>query len=130
VPNVGAFVDVEQFLIDNLSIGVPVSTRIPTSNPKPARFVRVIRTGGTRQTRVSDRPIVTIEAFAQTETGASGLLSDLRSAMAALEGRAIAGVTVYDVAEVGGPVNLPHPTVTDRQRYTATFEIQIRGVLT
>ena len=127
--NVAAFVDAEAFLIANLAMGVPVSTKIP-ADPKPAQFIRVQRTGGTRQNRVSDRPLLAVEAWAPTAPQASALMTDLRSAMAALEGRAIAGVTVYDVAEVGGPVNLPHPTVTDRQRYTATFEIQIRGVLT
>lgn len=129
MPNVGAFVDAEAFLVANLSVGVPVSTGMP-ADPKPPRFVRVQRIGGTRQTRVSDRPMLAVEAWATTAPLASALMTTVRQALAGLEGRSVAGVTVYDVSEVGGPVNLPHPTVTDRQRYTATFEIQIRGVLT
>lgn len=126
MPKTLTFGDVEALLVANLNVGVPVATRIPANTP-PA-FVRVIRTGGVQQSRISDRPIVTVEAFAQTGTAAWALIQECRSAMFELANSVVAGHTVYDVVEVGGPVNLPHPPV-DRQRYTATFEIQIRGVL-
>jgi hypothetical protein len=131
-PEVIVFPDVEQVLCDWLTTAltahgqaVPVSTRIP--NPRPAKFVRLIRTGGTvGPVLVLDGPIVAIEAWAATESQAAALLQLTRGLIATLPGQDIGGVTFYRVTEVGGPGNLPDP-VSDQARYTYTVSILLRG---
>ena len=124
------FPDAEQVLCDWLEpalaargTAVPVTTRVPS--PRPARFVRVIRTGGVRATLVTDAPQVTVESFAGTEAAAAALAQLCRALLNAAPGQ-VAAAVVYKVVELAGPQNLPDP-LTDQIRYTQTFEIHLRG---
>lgn len=98
-----------------------VATSVP--NPRPAEFVRVIRTGGTRQTTATDAAQITIESFAQTETAAERKLAEIR---ADIFERAN-GRDARAVEELSGPANLPDP-LTGQPRYIQTFIIHLKGV--
>lgn len=98
--------------------------KMGTKTPEtiPAKFLKVIRTGGTNETMVSDRPQITLEAYAKNEVDAAALLSTARAWLNAADGM------IFGVVELGGPVNLPDPT-TSHIRYTMTFWLRIRGVV-
>lgn len=97
---------------------------VPTTRPK--RFVRVIRTGGQR-TLVVDNATLAIECWADDSSAAERLAALVRALVHAMRGTTISGATVYDVAEFGGPANLPDPT-SDQARYTMTESVGVRGV--
>ncbi|CAM5362512.1 hypothetical protein GCM10010329_85140 [Streptomyces spiroverticillatus] len=102
---------------------VPVVSRVPST--RPARFVRVRRVGGTRQTVVSDRPRLDVHAWAATEGEASDLAELVRAVLSQMPGQR-GGVTVYRVTEVGGPMWLPDDK-TGSPRYAFAVEIHMRG---
>ena len=63
-------------LLRNPLLGVTVVADIPSS--RPAEFVRVIRTGGPRETLRSEAGIYAIEAWAQKKARAVELANKLR----------------------------------------------------
>ena len=120
------FVDAEAILCGYLEdrVGVPVQTEVP--NPRPASFVRVIRTGGPRLNQVADNPQLTIEGWAATETAAHDLLQLARSHVHGLAGTVQGDVAIYRVNEFAGPANFPDPE-TGQARYSFTVQIAMRG---
>lgn len=106
--------------------GIHVGTRVPDT--RPARFVRVDETGGTRN---PDRGIpvadtqVTVEAWAASQEAARDLAQLCRALIWAARDADLA-VTVYTVAEVAGPNHFPDPE-SDQERYTATYLVAYRG---
>ena len=108
---------VRQYLLP-LMPGVKIATRVP--NPRPGSWLRVMRTGGARESRFVDRPQITLEGWGPDETTASKLLDTARTWINA------AGGQLFGVEEVGGPANLPDPT-TAQIRYTMTVWVRIRG---
>lgn len=98
--------------------GTRVATRVP--NPRPASWLRILRTGGARESRFVDRPQITLEGWAQDEETALKIVNDARTWLNA------AGGQVFGVEEVSGPANLPDPT-TAQIRYTMTVWVRIRG---
>lgn len=124
--DVASFIDVEQWLVDNLGNG-PVSTKPPTQ--RPTTFTRVLVTGGPgRVNRISETVTVSIESYAATETAAQDLAQAHRSQINGWQGKAIGGAHVKTVTEDSRPGNLPHPTIPGA-RYVQQFSIHIRGVL-
>lgn len=118
---VASFVDVEDFLVDQLSASTSVGGSLP--------FTRVIRTGGPgRRTRVSDQATVSVESWASKETAAERLANTNRQALNELQGAVVGDVNVKSVEENSSPGNLPHPTIVGF-RYVQSFDIHIRGVL-
>lgn len=103
---------------------VPAGTRVP--NPRPATFLRLDRTGGPRQTLVSDAAQVTVESWAASEAAAHDLAQLARAVLHTLPGTVVDGVAVYRVDEVSGPANLPDP-LSDQARYSQTFAVHVRG---
>jgi hypothetical protein len=101
-----------------LMTGTKIATRVP--NPRPASWLRVMRTGGARESRFVDRPQITLEGWGPDEDTASKLLNRARTWLNA------AGGQIFGVEEVGGPANLPDPT-TAQIRYTMTVWVRIRG---
>ncbi len=97
---------------------VKIATRVP--NPRPASWLRIMRTGGARENRFVDRPQLTLEGWGPDEDSASKILEDARTWLLA------AGGQIFGVEEVGGPANLPDPT-TAQIRYTMTLWVRIRG---
>jgi hypothetical protein len=104
----------------NYMPAVKMGTKTPAT--MPATFLKIIRTGGTRETLISDRAQITLEAYAVKETEAINLLSTARAWLNAADGM------IFGVTELGGPVNLPDPT-TSNIRYTMTLWVRIRGVV-
>jgi hypothetical protein len=118
--------DAEQLFVDYLGpvLGVPVGTKAPGG---ATSFVRLVRTGGPRTTPVSDRPQITFDAYAPLGSAAWELADKARMAVYAIAGTVLGGVSVKDVAEVGGPANLPDPVFPDLSRYSFTLAIHLRG---
>lgn len=122
--------DVEQLVIDALDAdfattyadhenGIPpAGTKTP--NPRPTWFVRVMRSGGPRETLISENAWVILEAWAGTEQDAIDLLNRARAVLAAQDG------PLFGYGESGGPTNLPDPR-TDQIRYTALVTVRARG---
>jgi hypothetical protein len=118
--------DAEQLLIDYLTplLSVPVGVK---ASPAP-EFVKVIRTGGPRATPVSDRPQLTFEAYAKRGSRAWALAEDTRTSVFEMAGTIVAGVSVKEVEEIGGPSSLPDPTFPDHARYTFTIALHLRAI--
>jgi hypothetical protein len=102
----------------------PVHARVP--NPRPAAFVRVRRLGGPRSNYVTDLPMLTFEAWANSDHAAEALAQRARARLHSIVGEVVDGVPVYQVIETGGPVSLPDPT-SDQDRYTFTAQVGMRG---
>lgn len=101
---------------------VPVGTRPP--DPRPADgFIVVRRTGGVTHTPVTDAALLAVEAWADRESLAYELARIARAVLGAAPGQ-LGGVCL--VREAAGPANLPDP-VSPLARYTATYEVHIRG---
>lgn len=107
-------------------LGVRAATGVP--DPRPATFVQAERTGGVRRTRKSDRPTVTITAWAPTRSEARQLLRRARTLLLSLrrEHLPISGATVYAVAELGGPHNDPDP-VSGSPRQSLVLSLHVGG---
>lgn len=104
--------------------GVPVVEKVPAEHP--ARFVRLVRTGGASVWPVVDRAMITVEAWATSDKAADALAQAVRAVIKAMRGTVVAGIPVYTVVEFSGPANVPDP-VSRRPRFTWTVEIGLRG---
>lgn len=120
------FPDVEQGLIDYLDafLARPIVGAIP--NPRPARFTRIIRTGGPRSSIVTDGAQVTVESWGGTDTQAVADAQEVRAYINALINEQIADRVVSRVEELSGPGNLPDPA-SAQHRYVQSFRIHVRG---
>lgn len=100
-------------------------SKIPAS--RPAKFVRVLRTGGVFDF-VIDRAQITLEAWADKAADAMALMQLTRGLMHAIDRVTVSGVTYqfYDPQEFSGPANLPDPE-SGQERYTETFSVGVRA---
>jgi hypothetical protein len=105
-------------LLRNPLLGVPVVADIPATRPN--EFVRVIRTGGPRETMCSEAALLAIEAWALSKSRASQLAREARAVIFAADGQ------LFGPREVAGPAYLPDPT-SAQIRYTMTVQIRVRG---
>jgi hypothetical protein len=103
---------------------VPVSTRIP--NPRPATFLRVMRTGGPRVSLTVDAPQITFEAWANSEQDAHDLAAQVRALVNAAAGQTAGAAQIVKVTEMGGPAWLADPT-SSQPRFTWTVQMRVRG---
>lgn len=103
-----------------LPAGLYVGTVIPPT--RPAEFIRVMRTGGAKETVRSEAAQITVEAWAGTEARAFDLLSTARAILNAADAQ------LFGVREFSGPANLPDPT-TAQIRFTMSFQIRARGTV-
>lgn len=94
--------------------------------PRPGRAVALYRVGGTRRGVVVDQPRLVVDAWGETPEDAHDLLMLARALIAAVEGRTVAGVQFYRVAESGGPVDSPDPE-SDQARWSYQPELAVRG---
>lgn len=121
------FDDVEGILRETFEVqlrnrmpGVESVNDIP--NPRPKEFLRTIRTGGPRETLVTERAQISLEGWAQTKERAIAILNLGRAILNAQEGM------IFGVTEYGGPVNLPDE-ISNQVRYTQTFGVRARGTV-
>lgn len=105
-------------------LGAIVLPRVP--NPRLAEMVVVRRTGGVRLNLVADDAVLTVEAWAASDEAAHDLAQEARGYLHAMRGEVIEGVTVYRIADVGGPAFLPDPD-SDVPRYTFSVSAAMRG---
>lgn len=103
---------------------VPVRKNVP--NPRPARFVRVFRTGGPKQGHVVDAAQMTIECWANRDEDAAALAGIVRALVNAMRGEVLDGVQCYRVDEFSGPADLPDPE-SAQPRMTWTVAVWLRG---
>lgn len=100
---------------------VKVYTKVPAT--RPAKFVRVWRTGGAATNRVLERPLITVQAWAGNSVDASALLGDCREA---LLHDGFDMTLVRAVEEVTGPYFDPDPS-TGADRYSLTVQLSVRA---
>jgi hypothetical protein len=98
---------------------VKVATKRTTNSP--ADLVRITRTGGSVESRVSDVATVTYECWAATDDRAAELARMVRADVQALD----QGVLKWR-AEVSGPAYFPHPD-TNLSRYQLTQSVAVVG---
>lgn len=103
--------------------GVTVLSRTP--NPRPAEFIRIERIGGIPRSRFIDRPRIDVECWSGSEEGAEALMSTARGYVHAIAGKR-GTTTVYDLAEVSGPMWLPD-SESGQPRYSFAVEFSARG---
>jgi hypothetical protein len=120
------FPDVEAMLVGWVPSVLPVlcSTRVP--NPRPSRWVRIVRTGGPSTMLVVDQAQITVECWNDDIVGASDDARTLRAALRGLQASTVGDVQVVRVREWGGPANLPDAH-SSQPRYTWTVSIDVRG---
>lgn len=102
---------------------VTVGTKIPRSqNGKPAgEFIRLIATSPTSETVKTTSWMLTVEAWAQTESRAQYLLAVATSIL--LDSRGL----LFHGEQVGGSGNDPHPDFPLYARYSTTIHIRSRN---
>lgn len=98
-----------------------VGTRLP--NPRPTKFVRVQRTGGTQQNMIQERPVLLLECWGGTDTEAWLLAKTCHEALQGRTPLEHNGVELED-RSVSSPVNYPDPS-TASPRYTFTLETTV-----
>jgi len=126
------FPDVESVVVGWLTdvlpgygITVPVATRVP--NPRPSRFVRLVRTGGPRQNLVVDGAQLTVESWDDDPVAAASTAGVVRGVLLAANNVTFpSGDVIYQVREFSGPALLPD--VSQQPRYTWTVQVHLRGV--
>ncbi|MEW1867044.1 hypothetical protein AB0420_02400 [Streptomyces caelestis] len=117
---------VRAYLLEALAargIDVPVRTRVPS--PRPPRFVRLERIGGTRVDLITDRPRIDVQCWGESEEDANDLATVVRALVLAIPGWRGTAVA-YDVAEVGGPNTMPDPE-SGQDRVVIAVEVSLRG---
>lgn len=102
---------------------VEVGTRVP--NPRPPRFVRLERVGGTRVDLITDRPRIDVQCWGASEEDAADLATVVRALLLAIPGWRGSAVA-YDVVEVGGPNTQPDPA-SGHDRVLFAVEVSLRG---
>lgn len=119
----GEFPDAEAMVVAFLNdrVDPPVATKV--GNPRPSRYVRVWRTGGSATNRVLERVQITVTCGAGSSVTAS---QDAQSCRRALLNEYTAMPLVRGVTEITGPYYDPDPD-TGTDRYSFTHELSVRA---
>lgn len=134
VAEVVVFPDVEdalrlQLLADLPTHGITAAVHAgqkPT--PLPASMVYIRRTGSARASLVVDLAQLTVECYATTGAQAERLAAIVRGLLDSYERTGAMGLaTVHAVSEYAGAYLDPDPLAPERFRYTATYQVAIRG---
>jgi hypothetical protein len=122
-PQVIAFPDVEAIVRTYLvnATGEIVTTAV--DNPRAAKFVRIVRTGGPRVDLVTEQAQLTVECWADSSVTAAALARTVRAHLGAIQGR-VPGI--HGFTEAGGPQNMPDE-VSKQARYRWTVLFDVRG---
>jgi hypothetical protein len=99
-----------------------VVSQVPRT--RPARFVRVLLSGGAGQVNPAlDEVAFTIEAWSNSEGEAADTIQLARAQLR--NAHQMGGVPVYGYTERGAPVDLPDES--GQFRYTYSFSLRFRG---
>lgn len=128
-PEVAAIAELEAAQTGTAWASAHVGTKIPTDDPKPDLFVRVVAAGGSQRDLVTDEHLLVLDAFATREQDARDLDAWCVAVIqrAAISG-ALGAAVCSEVKVAGVPANLPDPDVPDRFRFTATVSVALRRV--
>lgn len=112
--------------------GFAQSSYVKRPKVLPDSFVYIQRTGGPRRDLVTDQAQLTIECYASSkgspdEGAAIVLAAFIRALAGALEGALLGGRQVDTVVEFSGPYNDPDPLAPKHARFTATYQLAVRG---
>jgi hypothetical protein len=126
VGNVVEFDDAEVAMVAYLKARMTArgdSAKVATkrTTKSPARLVRITRTGGGVESRVSDLAQLTFECWDSDDDGAANLARIVRAEVQALD----EGYLKWR-AEVSGPAYFPHPD-TNLSRYQLTQSVAVAG---
>lgn len=111
--------DIEATLVTLLTTSdVSVHTQVP--NPRPAKFIRISRAGGSRRNLIQDQPLIIVECWASSGTAAFGVAQDAWSTL---------DTTYGDDADLSSPVWFPDPD-TSQARYQFTAELLVPLIIT
>lgn len=119
--------DIEQAVIDELTVFYPgqVGTSLPQTMPDT--FIRVLAVGGFEQNLVTGTPLFTIEVFAKREAVARPVIARVVAILQAAGRTGKLGTeTCYGVSIATLPQNYPHPSVPSHKRYISTLSAGIR----
>jgi hypothetical protein len=122
--------DVEAAVVAHLKAAPTGATKVATEVPStlPAKFLRVLSLGGPPRTdRVIDRPIVSVEAWADTALNAWDVMAKADAAMDALDRGA--STTIRGCRALSRPYRNDDPT-TGRPRYLARYQLTMRASTT
>lgn len=110
-------------LLDGVSV---YAGKLPPTWPEELILVR--RTGGPSRDMVTDLAQVTIECRAETDGRAARIASIVRGVLkaAALDGH-LHTAPLYDARDLSGPYLDPDPNHPTVPRYSATFQLAVRG---
>lgn len=93
----------------------------------PDEFVRVLAAGGVERDAVTDRPTIAVECYGTDGAAAAHTASVARAVLnRAARAGSLGGIPCYGIRLATGTVNLPHPDVPDRIRYTFTISTDLR----
>jgi hypothetical protein len=96
----------------------------------PAKSVLVTRTGGVTQDLVVDMAQVTIECRAASAGTAERLAALVRGLIGAAERDGhMLDVPIYEVREFSAPYSDPDPRNAAVYRYSATYQVAVRGTV-
>lgn len=131
VTEVIAFPDIESvcgpYLESELALrSIVAMAGTKTPSPRPARFVKVTRTGGARKNLKVDSPQVTFECWDADEPAAANLARVSRALVGAMAGRIINGATIIKCDEFSGPKSFPDPD-TSQSRYQFSVYLDVAG---
>jgi hypothetical protein len=113
------------WLTGKLGTGVKISTKVPA--PRPAKFARVLLTGGPRLDLAYREAQLTFQGWGATETEAEDICNLAYGHIFAVAGETVNGVFVRKVREIGGVVNFEDPESTS-PRYQFTVGAACRYV--
>jgi hypothetical protein len=126
------FPDVEDVVRSYLgaALGVPAFAGT-TPTTFPARSVAVVRTGGVARDLVTDMATLSVDCRAgASESAALDLARGVRAHMGAAERDGWMGThRVYEVVEISGPYLNPDPLNPKQHRYSAIFQVAVRGAV-
>lgn len=115
------FDDVEAAVVGALT--AEFETRMPDVGIgvklEPGDFIKVTRTGGPKETLISEQATVLLEAYSE-DGDPVAILSLARAVLNSQDG------LIFGVKEFSGPADLPDPS-TSQTRYTQLFGVRVRG---
>lgn len=122
-----AFADVVALAVTylgNVVAPVTVTSRVPKT--RPAEFVQVRRAGGVPRPPVKELVRLDVFTWAESDPRALELGTDVRTAMWALSGTTLLGVTVYEVDEFKS-LDSADDELTGTPRSWSTYALVIRA---
>ena len=94
----------------------------------PAEFVHITRTGGPARDLVTDQPQITLESYAKRGSRAVAIANLARALLhAAARDGELGALTLYGAEEFVGPYLDPDPDAPSFTRYSATYQLAVRG---